>query len=45
MYDIMKIFKLLEESGLLTKCVSQRIKRKQNNKKRISWNAIRDFRC
>ena len=41
----MKIVKSLEESGLLIKDVSETIKSKAKKKKRISWNATRNFRC
>ena len=42
----MKIVKSLEESGLLIKDVSGTTKSKtKQKKKRISWNATRNFRC
>ena len=46
MNDIMKIVKSLEEYGLLTKGVSKTIKNKaKKNKRKISRNVIRHFRC
>ena len=44
--DIMKITISLEESGLLIKGVSEKIKNEaKEQKKRISRNVIRHFRC
>ena len=44
MEDIMKIIKLLEESGLLVKGISETIKNQTKiQKKRISSNAIRSI--
>ena len=43
--DIIKIVKSLEESGLLIKGVSERIKMKKKTRSKISWNVIRHFRC
>ena len=46
MNDIMKIVKLLEESSLWIKGVSEAIKnRSKITKSRISRNVIRHFRC
>ena len=45
MNDIIKIFKSLEESGLLIKGVSKTIKNEEKEQKsRIFWDAIRHFR-
>ena len=45
MNDIMKMLKSIEKSGLLIKCVSQKIKNEaKEQKKRVSWNVNRHFR-
>ena len=41
----MEIVKPLEESGLLIRVVTKKVKNKVKTKKRVSWNFIGLFKC